>query len=76
MTYVDINVRQSTGTYLASCPGQKLRASCTIGPEPAAQRLAEKLHPDATIERVECLKAASATETGVYRCHLNFKKEA
>lgn len=74
MAYVDINVRYATSTYLASCPGRTLRASNTMGPEFAARRLAEKLIPAASIERVECLKATSHSNTGVYRCHMAFEE--
>ncbi|MCL8304598.1 hypothetical protein [Pseudomonas putida] len=40
---VTINVRQTTGTYVAKAPGLKPTASCTTGPRQAAESLAKKL---------------------------------
>lgn len=40
---VTINVRQSTGTYIAKAKGCKLSASCTSGPAQAAEALVHKL---------------------------------
>lgn len=40
---VTINVRQSTGTYIARANGHKQTASCTSGPAQAAESLARKL---------------------------------
>jgi hypothetical protein len=40
---VTINVRQSTGTYIAKAKRCKLSASCTAGPAQAAEALAHKL---------------------------------
>ncbi|MNJ42921.1 hypothetical protein D3C77_379030 [compost metagenome] len=40
---ITINVRQSTGTYIAKAKGCKLSASCTAGPAQAAEALAHKL---------------------------------
>lgn len=38
-----INVRQSTGTYIAKASGQKPTASCTTGAAQAAESLVKKL---------------------------------
>ncbi len=38
-----INVRQSTGTYLAKAKGYKPSASCSTGPAQAAEALVRKL---------------------------------
>lgn len=38
-----INVRQSTGTYIAKAKGHKPSASCSAGPRQAAEALATKL---------------------------------
>ncbi len=40
---VTINVRQTTGTYVAKASGLKPTASCTTGPRQAAEHLAKKL---------------------------------
>lgn len=40
---ITINVRQSTGTYIAKACGHKPTASCTTGPAQAAESLARKL---------------------------------
>lgn len=40
---ITINVRQSTGTYIAKASGHKPTASCTTGPAQAAESLARKL---------------------------------
>ncbi|ENQ6410915.1 hypothetical protein L5T15_000958 [Pseudomonas aeruginosa] len=40
---ITINVRQTTGTYVAKAPGLKPTASCTTGPRQAAESLAKKL---------------------------------
>lgn len=40
---VMINVRQSTGTYIAKASGHKPTASCTAGAAQAAESLAKKL---------------------------------
>ncbi|MDT4835438.1 hypothetical protein FQZ97_691030 [compost metagenome] len=76
MAFIDINIRFSTGAYMASCPGHKPRASSAMNPAAAASRLAGKLHPNAAIERVECLKEGGGHDTGVWRCHLAFEKRA
>lgn len=76
MTFIDINTRYSTSTYMASCPGHKPRASSTMGPAAAARQLVAKLHPSAVIEDVECLKDGGCRETSVWRCHLAFERRA
>lgn len=45
---ITINVRESTGTYIATAKGFKGTASCTAGPRHAADHLARKhgLAPD------------------------------
>lgn len=40
---ITINVRQSTGTYIAKASGHKPSASCTTGPNHAAEALVNKL---------------------------------
>jgi hypothetical protein len=40
---ITINVRQSTGTYIAKASGHKQSASCTSGPAQAAEALLNKL---------------------------------
>ncbi|WP_454838679.1 hypothetical protein [Pseudomonas hormoni] len=40
---ITINVRQSTGTYIAKANGHKPTASCTSGPIHAAESLARKI---------------------------------
>lgn len=40
---ITINVRQSTGTYIAKANGHKPTASCTTGPTQAAESLARKI---------------------------------
>lgn len=42
-TPITINVRQSTGTYLAKAKGHKPSASCSTGPAQAAEALVRKL---------------------------------
>lgn len=72
--FLDINVRytSSGATYQARCPGHQQVASATMGPEAAARRLAERLYPATRVLSAECLKDGGHTETGAWRCHLEW----
>ena len=71
-----MRVRYTQGTYIASQPGQKLRASAVMSAETAAVALARKIYPDAVAIRGEQLQGAPNGQAEAWRCHITLTGEA
>lgn len=72
--FLDITVRLSAGSYLATCPGHRDRASSAQSAECAAQRLAAKLYPAAEVVETVTAKPVNGDKPGAVRCYLRWRE--
>lgn len=76
MTPITIRCFFSTGAFHARAPGYKTTASSAESAKKAADRLIQKLRPDAVVDRVEEIQDGCPAVLRLYHYHFNPVDEA